>query len=371
MNKITNELYKSIKYIVPVVLVFIGILLLRNSKEIITFTKTNIIILKDVLTPFIIGFIIAYILNHPMKFLERKFNLKRGICIAIIYGTLATLLVFIWLYLLPIAQSNIRELYDYLPKGLAKVGNMIENIPAKYSGNIDRAELEVQVAEYINNDVIPFFTSIAVVIKDLFLNIVNGVFSSTVNIFLGTVISIYLLLTKEQILGVINDLSSILLGRYHLKVKNFIQILDRNIGVYIVSKAIDSTIYGTLCTLLLYLFKSKYPLFLGLAIGVTNMIPFFGPIIGTIIAGVVNLFFSFNTALIITIILIVAQQLESAVLEPYIVGRQVGVPAILTILVVTLAGKYTGFFGMILSVPITGVLLIYIRQFIKNRKVDY
>jgi predicted PurR-regulated permease PerM len=69
--------------------------------------------------------------------------------------------------------------------------------------------------------------------------------------------------------------------------------------------------------------------------------------------------------------MIVVQQIESAVLEPYFVGKQVGVPPIFTILAVTLAGKYAGFLGILLAVPVTGVFLIYIKRFIEKEKLKY
>ena len=114
---------------------------------------------------------------------------------------------------------------------------------------------------------------------------------------------------------------------------------------------------------------SEYALFVGIIAGVTNMIPFFGPIIGTVIAVVVNLFFSMEKAIFVLIVMIIVQQLESAVLEPYFVGKQVGVPPIFTIFAVTIAGKYTGFIGILLSVPVTGVILIYVKKFIYGKSL--
>ncbi|MPM39704.1 hypothetical protein SDC9_86338 [bioreactor metagenome] len=159
-----------------------------------------------------------------------------------------------------------------------------------------------------------------------------------------------------------------MLKNNYTKIKEFVNVLDDNIGVYIVAKAIDSTIYGIICTIILYLVGSKYALFLGIIAAMTNMIPFFGPIIGTIVAVVINLFFSFEKALIVLVVMIIVQQLESAILEPYFVGKQVGVPPIFTILAVTLAGKYTGFTGILLSVPVTGVLLMYANRFIEKER---
>ena len=105
-------------------------------------------------------------------------------------------------------------------------------------------------------------------------------------------------------------------------VKEFVNVLDKNIGVYLIAKAMDSTIYGIICSIILSIAGSKYALLLGIIAGITNMVPFFGPIIGAIIAVVVNLFFSFDKALIVLVIMIVVQQLESAILEPFFVGKQ-------------------------------------------------
>ena len=136
------------------------------------------------------------------------------------------------------------------------------------------------------------------------------------------------------------------------------------------AKAMDSTIYGIICTIALSLTGSKYALFIGIIAGVTNMIPFFGPILGTVIAVVANLFFSIDKAILVLVVMIIVQQLESAILEPHFVGKQVGVPPILTIFAVTFAGKYTGFLGILLAVPVTGVLLVYFKRYIYNKKED-
>ena len=145
---------------------------------------------------------------------------------------------------------------------------------------------------------------------------------------------------------------------------------NNNIGVYIMAKAIDSTIYGLICSIVLAIIGSKYAIFIGIIAGATNMIPFFGPIIGTVIAVVINLFFSFDKAILVLIVMIVIQQLESAILEPHFVGKQVGVPPILTMFAVTFAGKYTGFLGILLAVPVTGVLLVYFKRYIYEKKED-
>ncbi|MDU3802274.1 AI-2E family transporter [Paraclostridium bifermentans] len=368
MKKLLDEISNSVRYIIPIIIFFIGVILYKNFDHIITFTKTNITIISGVLTPFIIGFLIAYILNKPMTFLQNKFKLNRGISVSIIYGILLACLVFIWLYVVPIIQKNITDLYSFMPHNINEIEDLINSILSTFKISTKNPESTLQIKEFITNSIIPTMTSIAGVLSQTLLELIGLVVTYTVNIFLGIVISIYFLISKEKTIQIVNDLCECLFGKFYLKAKEFGKILDKNIGSYIIAKFIDSLIYGTFCTIILVLLKSHYPVFVGIIIGVTNMIPFFGPIIGTVVAVFINLFFSFDKALWVLVVMIVVQQLESAILEPHFVGKQVGVPPVLTILAVTLAGKYTGFIGMMLSVPIMGVIIIYINRYMANKK---
>ncbi|MGL6107800.1 AI-2E family transporter [Romboutsia sp.] len=368
-ENIKKEALKSIRYIIPIIVVFVGILVLKNYSHITNFVTTNIETITGILTPFFIGFIIAYILNQPMNFLEKKFKVKRGISVAIIYIVLVIILISIWLFLVPNIKSSIYELTSYIPKSIEQIEGLVNSLSSQFNINIDNPNAKLQINEFITKVLVPLSTTTVSVIGDVIINLMGTIVSYTVNIFLGIVISIYLLLSKEQALESINIISRKLLGKYYKHIKEIVNVLDKNIGVYIVAKAIDSTIYGVLCIVILSIIGSKYALLLGIVAGITNMIPFFGPIIGTIVVVVINLFFSFDKAILVLIVMIVVQQLESAVLEPYFVGKQVGVPPIFTILVVTLAGKYTGFMGILLSVPITGVILMYVKRFIDKEKL--
>ncbi|SCH44198.1 pheromone autoinducer 2 transporter [uncultured Clostridium sp.] len=366
MNKIKDELYKSIKYVIPIVLIFIGILILKHFSSISNFIAINLSNISDLLAPFFIGFVIAYILNQPLKILENKFKLKRPISLAIVYGFVIAVIIFSWLFIIPVIKSNINDIYAYIPQGVDSIQEFINNLSTNYKFNINNQEIKLQINDFITNILLPLSTSTASILSEMIINTTSTIVSYVFNVFLGIVISVYLLLSKEKCINVINILSKKLLKKYYLVVKEFVNVLDKNIGVYIVAKATDSTIYSVICIIILSIVGSKYALFLGIIAGITNMIPFFGPIIGTVVAVVVNLFFSLDKAIVVLIVMIIVQQLESAVLEPFFVGKQVGVPPIFTILAVTFASKYTGFIGILLSVPITGVLLMYANRFIKK-----
>ena len=368
MKIFKEEFIKSIRYIIPLCLLFMGIILLKNYDQIIGFFSSNLAILSGLISPFFIGFIIAYMLNQPMKKLEVRFKLKRGVSVLIVYGVTLIVLVFSWLFIVPIIKSNMNEISYFLPKGFDQVQNLINNTSSQFKLDINNPNIKTQINDFITNILIPLSTFTASTLSDFIINLMSTIVSYTINICLGLVISVYLLLSKEKYIEVISLLSQKLLKSHYSKVKEFVNILDNNIGVYIVAKAMDSTIYGIICSIILSIIGSKYALFIGIIAGFTNMIPFFGPILGTIIAVVINLFFSVNKAIMVLIVMIIVQQFESAILEPHFVGKQVGVPPILTMFAVTFAGKYTGFLGILLAVPIMGVILVYLKRFIYNKE---
>ena len=370
MKIFKEEFIKSIRYIIPICLIFVGTLILKNYSYIINFFSTNFEILNNLLAPFFIGFIIAYMLNQPMKKLEEKFKLKRRFSVLIVYGITLIILIFLWKFIIPVIQSNINELALSIPSGIDQVQNLINNFSSQFKLDITNPNIKSQINDFITQVLIPLSSFTASTVSNFIINLMSTIVSYTINIVLGLVISVYLLLSKEKYLRVLSLFFKKILKKHYFKVKEFVDILDNNIGVYIMAKAMDSTIYGIICTLVLTLTGSKYAIFIGIIAGVTNMIPFFGPILGTIIAVVANLFFSINKAILVLVVMIIVQQLESAVLEPHFVGKQVGVPPILTIFAVTFAGKYTGFLGILLAVPVTGVLLVYFKRYIYNKKED-
>lgn len=366
MERIKHEMYKSIRYIIPILFAFLGVLVIKNFEGITQFLNTNLATISNLISPFFIGFVIAYIINQPMKLLEKKFKTKRGLSVLIIYGALVSLIVFAWLFVIPAAKSNINDIYNSLPEAINRAQVVLNDIFSSIKLDINSPDLKNSINKFITEVILPMSTATAAVISDALINTTSIVVNYIVNISLGIVISVYLLLSKEKAVYVVKILSRKFLKQKYLKVREFVRILDKNIGIYLVAKASDSFIYGIICTIALSIAGSKYALLLGMVAGITNMIPFFGPIIGTAVAVIANIFFSFNKALVVLVVMIVVQQIESAVLEPFFVGKQVGVPPIFTILAVTIASKYTGLLGILLSVPVTGVLLLYINRAIEK-----
>ncbi|PBH82267.1 AI-2E family transporter, partial [Clostridioides difficile] len=136
---------------------------------------------------------------------------------------------------------------------------------------------------------------------------------------------------------------------------------------YFTGKILDSFIVGVLSGIGLYFLKSEYALLFGTLMGVMNMVPYFGPVIGMAPVVIINLFSNPTIALTSLIYLIIIQQVEVTFIEPKIVGGQLGLSPFFTILAVTVGGGFFGIPGMILSAPVMGVIKIYFCEFVNRR----
>ena len=181
----------------------------------------------------------------------------------------------------------------------------------------------------------------------------------------------YKLLEKENFISFSKKSIYIIFGKkFAIFILNVFSILNTNIGKYFSGKILDSAIVGLLSAVGLYFIGSKYSLLFGVLVGFMNLIPYFGPVIGMTPVVIINLFYNPQIALFSLIYLLLVQQIEIAFIEPKIVGGQLGLSPFLTILAVTIGGGFFGIPGMILSVPIMGVLKIYIVEFVESKNID-
>ncbi len=177
--------------------------------------------------------------------------------------------------------------------------------------------------------------------------------SSALAFFLG----VYILLEKESFFSMTRRVSVLVLKEKRTaQLSGLLNLLHRNIGKYIVARALDSSILGFVSAIALACLGVPYSGLLGLVIAILNMIPIIGPFLGIAIVVVFCLLTSFSLALWTLIVLVVIQQVEMLLLEPKLVGTQLGLNPFLTLLAVTVGGHFFGAIGMILGVPIVGVL---------------
>ena len=360
MNNFFRNNKSYIKMVLVIIVSYLSIKLIDNIPSVMSAIHT----ILAVLLPFLLAFIIAYILNPIVNLFSKKFKLSRGISIVITYLIFVTSISLAATYLLPKLYTSLIELIDNIPAFTNYVQNLFTEIMASF-----------KVPEGINsylphgdtNKLITFIGSMVTVLSNWLLDAAISLTSSIINWIFGFLISIYVLVDKDKFLAHSSKVTRIIFGKnLGNEILEFVKILNEKIGTYVGIKAIDSLIIGVLAFIGLTIMKSEYALLLSVVVGITNMIPYFGPFIGMVVGFFINVFISPMKAVIVLIYLFILQQFDAWYLDPKLIGNRVGLSPFLVILGVTLGGAIYGPIGMILGSPVMSVIRIYTLKLIKK-----
>ncbi|MEW9122273.1 MAG: AI-2E family transporter [Thermotaleaceae bacterium] len=333
--------------------------------------------LRRVLSPFFIGIFIAYILNPIVKWFERKVygpliggekqrKYNRLISTITVYIILIGLISLTITHVVPGILSSIMDLLVKMPAFIyaneSKILDWVNEIYASDVYNIVGA-----IESNINN----IFNKIAHILQGGLNNIVTSLVaftSSLMTLVMGLMISFYFLIDKE---GLIHGVERILRAAFEdTKIDNLIKFCkeaDEIFVKFIVGKSIDSFIIGCICYVGLLVVKSRYALLISIIVGITNMIPYFGPIIGVPIAFLIASLNDPIKALWIALFIFILQQFDGMVLGPKIMGDSVGVRPLAIIFSIILGGSLFGVMGMFLGVPVIAIFKVVLERFIDKR----
>ncbi|MGL5331041.1 MAG: AI-2E family transporter [Peptostreptococcaceae bacterium] len=328
-------------------------------------------LLMSLLTPFVIAFILAYIFNPIVTLFENKLKMKRIVSLFSTYGILILLIGSFIVFTAPIIIDSLADIVNQFPIYVQKTEAFIVEMGNNLK-NVDPNTLK-EVGDKIMT-ALPDISNLLIGYIGQIFNTTFSISKFIVQFVLAFIICFYILLEKESFFDFFKKILYITLGKKYADLSIDVgQTLNINIGKYFTGKIVDSTIVGILSGVGLYFIGSQYALLFGCLIGVMNMIPYFGPVIGMTPVVIINLFYSPNVAIFSLIYLLLVQQIEIAVIEPKIVGGQLGLSPFLTILAVTVGGGFFGIPGMILSVPVMGVIKIYLERFIeyKSSKINF
>jgi len=198
---------------------------------------------------------------------------------------------------------------------------------------------------------------------------VMGVASTIFSIFVSLIMSVYFLLERREILKFFNRLTKALFKKETCKaISNYFSKANDIFFKFISSQVIDAIIVGILVSIAMWILGVKYWVLLGFMIGLFNIIPYFGAIVGVAIATIITIFTGgFSQALWMLLIVIILQQIDANIINPRIIGNALKLSPILVIFSVTLFGAYFGVLGMFLAVPIIAVIKILVNDFIEFR----
>ena len=327
------------------------------------------------LQPFIIGAVIAYLLNFILVFVEERMlsknklnqlkpKSKRAIGLLVTYIVAFILLALFIQFVLPQLVESMLGLVNDIPTYLTNLSDLL----TKYTKdlNIDKEYLDIAVTKL--TDFINYFISVAAGLLPVVGQALGIVASSIWNIVLGVIISIYLLIDKEKFCALGRKVVCAVFNEKHSK--RILQLVDRSndtFGKFLSGKILDSAIIGVLTFVVLTIFKMPYVLLISVIIGITNIIPFFGPFFGAIPATIIILFVSPIKALWFILIIIVIQQLDGNIIGPKILGDSIGISAFWILFSLLVAGKFLGLVGMIIGVPLFAIIYSIIKEVIEGK----
>ncbi|WP_019242699.1 MULTISPECIES: AI-2E family transporter [Bacillus] len=306
-------------------------------------------IIFTTLLPFVIAAFISYLLHPVVETLYKK-GLYRSVSILFIYLLFFGGVGFALYKGIPIVINELEDLMEQIPTFTAKYQGILDSIDRKTS------KWPVEYKDKVQ-DAILFFER---KIEDLLMKITGyliKLFDFAILFMIIPVIAFYLLKDWERIKETAKNLTP-LSARHQSTV--FLGDVEKSLGSYIRGQLIVCVIIGALSALLLWLLKVKYSLLLGLIIGITNVIPYFGPIIGAIPALVIAMATSPKQVIWVAVIIFGLQFLEGNILSPLIVGKSLHMHPLIIILGLFVGGEIGGILGMLVAVPVLAILKVAI-----------
>lgn len=318
-----------------------------------------------VLEPFIYAFIIAYVLNPLMNLCEKRFKLNRGMAILVTYILIIGIIAVSGIYFIPKMVNSLIDIAKSSPAFADQAQKWLSDI---FSDENFKFLMDSSAGQQFSPSIIiEKFSTIALSLIDGSLTMIFSFTNSFIKWLFGFILSIYILVDKEKFINIAKRGTYLIFRKkYGTIVINFAKNIHNMIGVYIGIKALDSLIIGILAWIGLTILGSEYTLLIATIVGITNMIPYFGPFIGMLIAFLINVFFGPLKAIMILVFLFLLQQFDAWYLDPKLIGNKVGASPFLVILAVTIGGAIYGPLGMILAVPSVAVIKIYLEVFLKK-----
>lgn len=333
------------------------------------------------LAPFIIGFFIAYLLNPMVQFFNEKVYLnlfhisskkvRKGLAILTSYIIIIGAIVQIFTFIVPQTINSLMDLINQLQGWSRDLYLYIYNLDAN-NPEIDLSFLQTIISDYLPKINFASFTSqlttmISNFIPTLFSTSVS-VINAILDIIIAIMVSCYMLIDKNTLGSAVKKTLYAIMSEK--TADSFIETANHCnyiFSQFIVGKTIDSLIIGVLCFIIMSLAQMPYTLIISTIVGVTNMIPYFGPFIGAIPGAIIILLISPMKCLLYLLLILALQQFDGLILGPKILGDSTGLRPIWIIFAITFGGAIAGVVGMFLGVPTVAVIGYLIDKWITSR----
>lgn len=353
---------RTISNIIVVVAGISFFVFLQHLKEVSLFFNK----VTDIITPFLLGFVIAYLLNNPVKILERhleKFiksaNVRRGISVSIALVVCFLVISLLLTFMLPQLVDSVMMLVNNIQSYLTNLETLLATIGTEY--HIDPRVLEKFTESWDN--ILKTGSELLVNAISQLIGVTSHVTGWLLNIFVAVIVSIYLLFSKERFFAQCHKfLVALSTEKTTKKVFKVGNLIHTTFSGFIIGKIIDSLIIGVIAFICLTIMKMPYVLLVSVIVGVTNVIPFFGPFIGAIPSTFIILIADPIKSIWFVIFIFILQQIDGNIIGPKILGDSTGLPTIWVLFAILVGGGLYGFIGMILGVPTFAVIYALLKE---------
>ena len=335
-------------------------------------TMTALGRLIKILAPFIIGFFLAYLIKPLVALFKNLFNLvkrgsymkvKKAAAVILSYIIIVGMIAIIIIYIAPQIRDSLKGIGHSVIRGYNYVSTHKEEMNAMIPF-INLGDF----MEYIKNNLGSRLLDQGEIVVPYVYEMSSSIAAVFYNILMGLVISIYMILDGRNLINHLKrGVFAIVPKEKSESVWATMRECNHIFNGFLFGKAIDSLIIGIICLIAMSILKLPFALFMSLIVCITNMIPYFGPIIGAIPGVIIYLFISPKLSLIFAIMILILQQFDGVYLGPKILGDLTGIKPLWVIFGITVGGAYFGFVGMFLGVPTVAVIMYLLNLFVEKK----
>ena len=371
MNEIKNHGKKWLYWF------FLGVAIIVVYKALDNFGDVMGVIAKffEIITPFLVGIFISYLLYMPCKKIEEvyaksklKFVAKkaRGFSIFTVYFIIFLLLLILINFILPVVFESVVDLINNI-QNYYEIA--IDNYNSLPDDNVLKSDVVNDMIQNIQNLDIKQYFQLEKILAYV-MSAINAV-TSLFNVIVAVIVSVYILAERVQIINSIKKLAEAIFKEKTYK--NLGRYFDNSNEIFfkfIASQFLDASIVGILVTIAMSIMGIKFAPLLGFLIGLFNMIPYIGAIIAVGISALITLITGgLSQAIWMLIVVIILQQIDANIINPKIIGQSLKISPLLVIFAITVGGAYFGILGMFLAVPAIAVVRILVEDYIDYKLV--
>lgn len=313
-------------------------------------------IIYTTLSPFIFAVLIAWILNPIVVNLCEKLKIKRWLATIITVVIIVLIITGIIIIIIPKLTEQVTVLIDYVPQVGSSLGRKISEFESYFNTNY-ADDLIGNITKQLTDIFTQLFSG-GLQLLSSSISIVGGIVSALFILFMILMASIYILIDFDKLTTIINNL----VPKRMKEDFNFLVKETSRVFIGYLRGLIIETIIVTIISYIAFLVLGlEGALVFGIIVGITNIIPYFGPYIGGVPVALFALSMSTNLFFAVIIAVIVIQQIDGVLIKPKVFGKTTDVHPALSIIAVILFGKLMGFIGVIFAIPITGVVIIIIK----------